>query len=140
MSQANEFESVRELIPTHEIQDLAMCPHAYLKRAIWWTRLAAALDLLAEDVRTANLGSLGQQLAHDLPELADQALALEGMGSDAIEAIESTRAQVTLAAGVSQEAMWVRDSVKWVFKRIQLINYLVEDFRLVPISRARALA
>ncbi|MDD2819280.1 MAG: hypothetical protein PHN51_10880 [Candidatus Nanopelagicales bacterium] len=135
MSQASEIDSRRELIATQEICELAMCPHAYLKQAIWWTRLAAALDLLAEEVLTANLKIVGSQMAADMPHLADQALSLDAMGSEALDAIQSTRETVTRLAGESHEAMWVRDSVKWVLKRIQLINFLVEDLAMADCCR-----
>ncbi len=127
MSQSKDFQLITEAIPAEDIRALAMCPHEYMQQAIWWTRLAAALDTLAEAVVESRLRDLARHFSAHLPHLSDQALALEEMGCDALQAIESARKLVTRLAGRREEARSVRETVKWVHKRIQLINYLVED-------------
>ena len=58
MQQSQEMQTRAEMIPTQEINALAVCPDGYLKQAIWWTRLAVALDVLVESLQTADLSSV----------------------------------------------------------------------------------
>lgn len=127
MSLINDLEVSGELISSKEIHELSMCSHEYVQQAIWWVRLARALDCLAEELVIANLRELGRELAKRAPHLSDQALGLESMGDEALGAVDAARMHVTAFAGESEHAQQVRDTVKWVGKRIQLINYLVED-------------
>lgn len=133
MSQSKDFVLIEETIPSEDIRDLAMCPHEYMHQAIWWTRLAAALDCLAEAVIESRLRELARRFSECLPHLSDQALALVEMESDALQAIESARMLVTRLAGRGEEARSMRETVKWVHKRIQLINYLVEDLDRIAL-------
>lgn len=127
MSLIDDLEASGELIPSQEIHELSMCSHEYVQQAIWWVRLARALDSLAEELVIANLHDLGRELAKRAPHLSDQALGLESMGDEALGAVDAARMHVTAFAGESKHAQQVRETVKWVGKRIQLINYLVED-------------
>ncbi|MDP2014362.1 MAG: hypothetical protein Q8L05_09070 [Actinomycetota bacterium] len=138
MSQSKDFQLIAEAIPTEDIRALAMSPHEYTQQAIWWTRLAAALDSLAEAVIESRLRELARYFSEHVPYLSDQALALEEMESEALQAIGSARMLVTRLAGRREEARSVRETVKWVHKRIQLINYLVEDLdRIAPCAQVR---
>jgi len=138
MSQANDISATDELISSREIHELAMCSHAYVRKAIWWVRLAQALDLLAEALITADLRTLGRDLAARSPHLSDQALSLEGMGDEALGCIDAARMHVATFAGQDEEALQVRDTVKWVCHRVQLINYLVDDLHRLDQQVARA--
>jgi len=137
MSQVNDIGESRELIDSREIHELAMSSHAYLQQAIWWVRLARALDVLAEEILCSNLAVLGRDLASRNPHAHDQAEALEAMGQEALEAIDAARMHVRMFAGQCAQAAHVRDSVKWVCKRVQLMNYLVEDLTLAQSRQTR---
>ena len=140
MSQVNDIGVSRELIDSREIHELAMSSHTYLQQAIWWVRLGRALDVLAEEILCSNLAVIGRDLAARNPHMRDQAKALDAMGQDALEAIDAARMHVRMFAGECAQATHVRDSVKWVCKRVQLMNYLVEDLTLAqghPTSPAQ---
>ncbi|MDO9485742.1 MAG: hypothetical protein Q7K25_06745 [Actinomycetota bacterium] len=132
MSQASDMTTNRRLIDSREIYELSMCSHEYLQKAIWWVRLAKALDVLAEEILCSNLADLGRDLGERNPWVREQATALDAMGDQALEAIDATRKHVAMFAGECAQAAHVRDSVKWVCKRVQLMNYLVEDLTMEP--------
>lgn len=127
MSQVSDIGVSRELIDSREIHELAMSSHTYLQQAIWWVRLGRALDVLSEEIVCSNLAAIGHELATRNPHVCDQANALDAMGKEALEAINAARAHVRMFAGDCAQATHVRDSVRWVCKRVQLMNYLVED-------------
>ncbi|MDP2014361.1 MAG: hypothetical protein Q8L05_09065 [Actinomycetota bacterium] len=141
MQQSQEMQSRVEMIPAQEINALAVCPDGYLKQAIWWTRLAVALDVLVESLQTADLPSVAQDKATRFPHVADQANALKVLTVEALDALASARSMVSQFAGVSEEAGWMRDRVRWICLRIQFINHSMEDLILaegacrVPTSR-----
>ncbi len=130
MSQASEILPSSDLINASEIHELAMSSHSYIQQAIWWVRLAKALDVLAEEIICANISRLSKDLAGHRPEMREDAAALDEMGDEALRAIDATRKHVSLLAGESSAAAQVRDSVKWVWKRVQLMNCLFEDLSL----------
>jgi len=134
MSQVDDIGVSRELIDSREIHELAMSSHTYLQQAIWWVRLGKALDVLAEEILCSNLAAIGRDLAERNPHVRD-AKALDAMGQDALEAIDAARMHVRMFAGECAQAAHVRDSVKWVCKRVQLMNYLVEDLTLAQGSQ-----
>jgi len=135
VSQVSDVGMSRELIDSREIRELAMSSHTYLQQAIWWVRLGRALDVLSEEIAFANLAALGHELATRNPHVRDQAKALEAMGLEALDAIDAARAHVRMFAGECAQATHVRDSVRWVCKRVQLMNYLVEDLSKAPIGQ-----
>jgi len=145
MSQASEILPSRVLVDASEIHELAMSSHSYIQQAIWWVRLAKALDQLAEEIVCANLTRLAHEFARHQPAISEDARALDEMGDEALRAIDATRKHVSLLAGESAAAAQVRDSVKWVWKRVQLMNCLFEDLSLIegrtgdPASQGRRL-
>lgn len=134
MQHSQEMQSRVEVIPAQEINALAACPEGYLQQAIWWTRLAVALDVLVESLQTADLDAVAQDKATRCPHVVDQANALKVLNAGALAALASARSMVAQFAGVSEEAGWMRDRVRWICLRIQFINHSMEDLRLAEIA------
>ena len=145
MSQATELDPRRSLIDAREIHELAMSSYGYIQQAIWWVRLAKALDALAEEILCSSMARLRHELDQGDASLREEFAALDRMADDAIVAIDATRRHVAQVAGEGAHASQVRDSAKWVWKRVHILNCLFEDLSRVeghargPIPEGRRL-
>jgi len=101
---------------------LAACSSRYLGTAGWWTRLAATLDALREQLAHADMVGLTSQVITDRPELAAAALRLPELDDQAQAEAAQLRMEVAEKSGIRSEAIAVREAVKALVRRVQHLD------------------
>ena len=111
--------------PSHAVDSLerlVTCPNRYLGTAVWWSRLAATLDGLREELAHADNEGLSRQVIADVPELAAAAQRLPDLDQRARSAAEQVRMLVADKSGMRTEAIAVRESVKGLIGQVRQVG------------------
>ena len=94
----------------------------FVGTAMWWTRLAASIDSLREQLAHADIVGLSSQVISDRPELAAAALRLPELDDQAQAQAALLRMEVAEKAGLRSEAIVVREAVKSLIDRVRHLD------------------
>jgi hypothetical protein len=106
------------------LERLVTCSNRYLGTAGWWTRLAATLDVVREQLAHADMSGLSMQVITDAPELAAAALRLPDLEDQAQAEAAQLRMEVAEKSGSRSDAIVVREAVKALIARVRHIDKL----------------
>jgi hypothetical protein len=106
------------------LERLVTCSNRYLGTAGWWTRLAATLDVVREQLAHADMTGLSMQVIADAPELAAAALRLPDLEDQAQAEAAQLRMEVAEKSGIRSEAIVVREAAKGLIARVRHIDKL----------------
>lgn len=104
------------------LERLATCSNRFLGTAMWWSRLASAIDSLREQLAHADIVGLSSQVVGDRPEMAAVALRLPELDDRTQAEAAQLRMQVAEKSGLRSEAMVVREAAKTLIQRVRQLE------------------
>lgn len=104
------------------LERLVTSSNRFVGTAMWWSRLAASIDSLREQLAHADIVGLSSQVISDRPELAAAALRLPELDDQAQAQAALLRMEVAEKAGLRSEAIVVREAVKSLIERVRQLD------------------
>lgn len=104
------------------LERLVTSSNRFVGTAMWWSRLAASIDSLREQLAHADIVGLSSQVISDRPELAAAALRLPELDDQAQAQAALLRMEVAEKAGLRSEAIVVREAVKSLIERVRHLD------------------